>query len=340
MPNSIYSIHENFPLESYNTFHVKAFSRYFVELSDEEQVNVFLKTRNTDHPVFVLGGGSNVLFTREFPGTIIRPAIRGINLVKEKGTTVFIRAGAGENWDGFVHYCVAQNLAGIENLSWIPGTVGASPVQNIGAYGVEIRDCIEVVEGFYIDSGKKFMFTANDCRFGYRDSTFKNELKGKVIITHVVYRLTRESLFNTTYPDLLKEMDQYSETTVENIRKAIIKIRKFKLPDPDELGNAGSFFKNPVISAEKHNELKLHFPGMPVYAKNDGTNKVPAAWLIEQAGWKGRKYGNTGTHKRQPLIIVNHGGATGAEILECAMKVRSDVMRMFGIKLEMEVNVI
>ncbi|HEX2396405.1 MAG TPA: UDP-N-acetylmuramate dehydrogenase [Bacteroidales bacterium] len=337
----MYSIKENFQLAGFNTFHVAAIARYFIELNDESSVRDFLKSEMRDqYPVLVLGGGSNVLFTKDFPGVVIHPLIRGIAVESEKGSIVCLKVGAGENWDGFVQYCVERNLGGIENLSWIPGLVGASPVQNIGAYGMEIKDNVEKVEGFFIDSGKKFSLSANECRFAYRDSIFKNDLKGKVIITRVVFKLNREPVFNTSYPDLLKEMDEYSDTTIHNIRQAIIKIRKFKLPDPAETGNAGSFFKNPVVSEERCSELRRFFPSIPIYIMHDGSYKISAAWLIDQAGWKGKSCGKAGTHKRQPLIIINHGDATGEEIYQCSLKIRKAVMNQFGIRLETEVNII
>lgn len=337
----MHPIKENHPLIDYNTFHVAANARYFIEVNDESSVRDFLNTGSyTSLPVFVLGGGSNVLFTKDYPGTIIHPLIRGIEVAGEKASEVKLKVGAGENWDDFVRYCVDHNLGGIENLSWIPGFVGASPVQNIGAYGTEIKDNIEKVEGYLIGTCKKFSLHARDCKFAYRDSIFKNELKGKVIITHVTYRLTREPVFNITYPDLQKEMEVYSDATLQNIRQAIIKIRKFKLPEPSDIGNAGSFFKNPVLTNDRVTELKRFYPGIPVYAIDDSTSKISAAWLIEQSGWKGKNYGNAGTHKRQPLILINRGNATGLEILQCALKIQKAVMNNFGVKLEMEVNII
>lgn len=336
-----YSIKENHLLTDYNTFHVSASAKYFVELSNESMVSDFLTSEfHKRGPLFVLGGGSNVLFTKDFEGIIIRPMIYGIDTDHGKGTVVKLKVGAGENWDKFVQYCVDHNLGGIENLSWIPGLVGASPVQNIGAYGVEVKDNVVKVEGYSLETGKKFSLGEKDCRFTYRDSIFKNELKGKVIITHVTFKLFKEPVFNTSYPDLQKEMDEYAETTLHNIRQAIIKIRKYKLPDPAETGNAGSFFKNPVIDADRAADLKRFFPDVPLYQTKDGNYKISAAWLIDRSGWKGRKCGNAGTHNRQPLIIINHGGATGDEIYHCAMKIRKAVMNMFGICLEPEVNIV
>jgi UDP-N-acetylmuramate dehydrogenase len=337
----MHSIIENFPLLDYNTFHVAAMARYFVELTDDKSVTEFLSVTSGKHePVFVLGAGSNILFTQDFKGTIIHPAIRGIETSADKGSTVIVKVGAGEKWDDFVQYCVDRDLGGIENLSWIPGLVGASPVQNIGAYGMEIKDNVEKVEGYMIGTGKEFSLKGRECQFAYRDSIFKNELKGKVVITHVTFRLNREPVFNTSYPDLRKEIDEYDDTSLHNIRQAIIKIRKLKLPDPSELGNAGSFFKNPVVSIDRVSELKRFYPGIPAYTMTDSLVKISAAWLIEQSGWKGKRYGNTGTHKRQPLIIINHGNATGKEILHCATIIQKAVMNKFGVKLEMEVNII
>lgn len=337
----MYSIKENFPLVSYNTFHVTATARYFVELNNESSVRSFLNSRAFEQiPLLVLGGGSNILFTQDFKGVVIHPLIKGIEVTEEKKSHVFLKAGAGENWDSFVQYCVDHNLSGVENLSWIPGFVGASPVQNIGAYGTEIKDFIENVEGYTIQTGKKFRLRANDCRFEYRDSIFKHDLKGKVVITHVTFRLNKDPLYNISYPDLKEEMNNYEDTTIRNIREAIIKIRKFKLPDPAETGNAGSFFKNPVLEVDRAAELKKYYPSVPVYAMNNDTSKISAAWLIEQAGWKGKNFGNAGTHKRQPLIIINRGGATGEEILKCAQKIQKAVMNLFGVRLETEVNII
>jgi len=334
-------IKEYFPLLNYNTFHVAAAARYFIELTDESSARDFVTSPFCrQHPVFVLGGGSNVLLTKDFDGTVIHPLLTGIEITGENKSMLKLTVGAGENWDGLVQHCVDHNWGGIENLSWIPGLVGASPVQNIGAYGVEIKDFVEKVEGYRIENGKKFNLPGKECNFSYRNSIFKNELKGKVIITHVTIRLNKDPQFNTGYPELQKEMDGYDDTTLQNIRQAVIKIRKFKLPDPAQTGNAGSFFKNPVVSDGRATDLKRFFPGIPVYKLSDGTCKISAAWLIEQSGWKGKSCGNAGTHTRQPLILINRGRATGEEILLCALKVQKAVMNNFGIRLEMEVNVI
>lgn len=332
---------ENFSLLEYNTFHVAAHARLFVEISSKELAADFLAAGYTaKEPRFVLGGGSNVLFTKDFDGIVIHPVIKGIEKLEEDSEAVVIRVGAGEVWDDFVGYCVQHEWQGLENLSMIPGTVGAGPVQNIGAYGVEVMHYIEWVEGFMIDTGKSVRYSARECKFGYRDSIFKNRLKDQVLITHVVFRLRKESLFQTSYPDLQKELDNYSETTAESIRQAIISIRSTKLPDPHVTGNAGSFFKNPVVPKEKASSLQRFYPAMPGYPQQDGSVKLSAAWLIEQSGWKGKVSGHVATHKRQPLIIINRGGATGEEILQCALKIQKSVMNQFAVKLEMEVNVL
>jgi UDP-N-acetylmuramate dehydrogenase len=312
-----------------------------MELEDDASAHEFLLSGlPRQYPCFVLGGGSNVLFTKDYNGIIIRPVIKGIEKSDEDDRHVIIRAGAGEEWDGFVHYCVMNNWAGIENLSWIPGTVGASPVQNIGAYGAEIMDFIHLVEGYNIETGESFKLTAGECKFSYRDSIFKHELKNRILITRVSFRLKKYPDFNIKYPDLKRELENSEKVTIEIIREAIIKIRKLKLPDPAETGNAGSFFKNPVLNENKVQKIQKIFPDMPLYRLDNGNAKVPAAWLIEKSGWKGKSSGNAGTHKRQPLILVNHGNATGDEILQCAHSIQKDVEEMFGVELEMEVNVI
>jgi UDP-N-acetylmuramate dehydrogenase len=335
------SVKENWSLINYNTFKVAANTRMFVELEDIPSVIDFISGDLTKkQPCFVLGGGSNVLFTKDFDGIIVRPLIKGIHIIYEDKSNAFIKAGAGEQWDFLVAYCVAKDWGGIENLSFIPGLIGASPVQNIGAYGVEVMDFIDSVEGYRIDTGKKFTLQANECKFSYRNSIFKTELKNKILITHVVFKLNKEPVYNTSYPDLRKEMENYPETTLHTIRQAVIAIRKKKLPDPDMIGNAGSFFKNPVVDNQKAEMLRKYFPAIPAYKQSDGNFKLSAAWLIDQCGWKGKRCGNSGTHKNQPLILINHGGATGEEILQCALKIQNAVITQFGIRLEMEVNIL
>lgn len=334
------AVQKDFPLLQLNTFKIEANAGCYVELKDLSEIREFLASdQSGTRPRLILGGGSNVLFTKDFDGIIIRPIIKGIEKISENSEFVILKAGAGEDWDGFVAYCVDKDLGGVENLSFIPGTVGASPIQNIGAYGVEVGEVIYSVEGIDLENGNKVIFSADECRFSYRDSIFKNELKGRVVITHVLFRLLKNHIFKTSYPDLNKELDNYSETTISNIRQAVITIRSNKLPDPAVLGNAGSFFKNPVVQKERITSLRRSYPTMPVYTLNNDMIKLSAAWLIEHSGWKGKKFGRTGTYKKQPLIIVNHGGATGDEILQCALKIQKAVMNRFAIRLDMEVNV-
>jgi len=334
------SLKENFALQKYNTFGVRAKSSYFIKLSSLLEVEEFLKTNYLkNYPFFILGGGSNVLFTKDYEGIIVHPVIPGIEKVKEDTTQVMLKVGSGVVWDHLVEYCVMNSWSGIENLSWIPGLAGACPVQNIGAYGVEIMDYIEKVEGYQTLNGKAIQLKSEECQFSYRNSIFKNELKNSVIITHVYIRLSKKPLYNTAYPDLKKELEQQNDISIQTIRQAIIKIRKNKLPDPSEAGNAGSFFKNPIVHAEQADMLRQSFPAIPVYKLIDGTVKISAAWLIDQSGWKGKIFGNTGTHHLQPLILINRGNAEGMEILQCALEIQKTVMAQFGVHLEMEVNV-
>jgi len=332
---------ENQSLANLNTFHVEAASRYYLELYNVDDIRQFTASAwNRKGLKLILGGGSNVLFTKNFDGLIIRPRITGIEKTGETADTVFIRAGAGEEWDRLVEYCVNKNLGGLENLSLIPGTAGASPVQNIGAYGTEVSDVLVKVEAIELDSGNEIILDTNDCRFSYRNSIFKQELKNRVIITHVTFRLSKNHRFNTAYPGLQKELDNYPETTIQNIRKAVIKLRRDKLPDPAEIGNAGSFFKNPVITGDQLSFLRTSFPDIPSYDAAPGLVKLSAAWLIEQSGWKGKRLGMTGTYNKQPLIVINYGNATGMEIFECALQIQRAVMNRFALQLDMEVNII
>lgn len=332
---------KNFPLLHYNTFQVEANTCFFIEFKDIAGIQAFLNSGDAGiFPRFVLGGGSNVLFTKDFEGIILHPALKGIEKTGENSETVRVRVGAGETWDDFVEYCVAHDWGGVENLSLIPGSIGACPVQNIGAYGAEVGDVIDTVEAIVLEDNKKLLLKAKECRFAYRDSIFKKELHNRTIITHVTFRLDKLHRFNTSYPELEKELDNYPETTLRIIREAVIAIRSRKLPDPAVTGNAGSFFKNPVIEHEQAVRLRRFFPDLRGFDAPDRSVKLSAAWLIEHCGWKGRKIGRTGTHKKQPLIIVNYGGASGEEIFQCAKKIQKTVMNHFAIKLEMEVNVL
>ena len=335
------AIKENVSLLQLNTFHLDAKARYLIEFSHAVEIRDFLNTDlSAFGPRLVLGGGSNILFTGDFEGIIIRPLITGIKLVRETEDFVWIKAGAAEVWDDFVSYCVENGFGGIENLSLIPGTVGASPVQNIGAYGVEVKDVIEMVDMIRMEDGQEISLSARDCRFSYRDSIFKHELRDKMIITHVTYRLSKKHTLHTRYADLERELNNHPDTSIRTIRNAVIAIRQNKLPDPRDLGNAGSFFKNPFIGRDQANAIRKHYPEMPGHAYPDGSIKIPAAWLIEQCGWKGKRTGETGTYKKQPLILVNYGKATGDEILNLSLKIQKSVMNNFAIRLEMEVNIL
>lgn len=335
---------ENKSLKEYNTFHLEAAARYFIEVSSINELSELLSDpqwKNT--PKLVLGGGSNVLLTKDINALVIRIAIKGKEIIQEDSEIIRLKVGAGETWHEFVLYCVESGYAGIENLSLIPGTVGAAPMQNIGAYGVEIKEVFEELECIEIETGKIHQFTKDECRFGYRESIFKNEVKDKYIITSVTFRLSKTPEFKISYGDIQKtlEANDVKEISIQQISRAVIQIRKSKLPDPAELGNAGSFFKNPEIPTVDYERLKLKYPELPGYptASVDVT-KVPAGWLIEKAGWKGYREGQAGVHEKQALVLVNYGGATGNQIKELAKKVQDSVWQNFSIQLSTEVNFI
>ncbi len=334
-------VFEHYSLEKHNSFGLKVYCRYFFEAPNLADLQHFFKEGlNTAARFMILGEGSNMLFKDDYEGTIIHPALTGIEIISEDENTVLIKAAAGENWDGFVKYCVGKHWSGLENLSLIPGSVGSSPVQNIGAYGVEAKDIIHEVEGFFVETGKQKTFSNTECRFAYRNSIFKQELKDRYLITGVSFKLEKHPRFQLGYGQVEKEFLKKPLQDLENLRQTIIGIRESKLPDPAKLGNAGSFFKNPVISNSDFDILKKHFPDLPSYPATAENTKIPAAWLIEHTGWKGVREGNTGTYPTQPLVIVNYGEATGKEIFRFAEKIIASVKKMFGVSLEMEVNVV
>jgi UDP-N-acetylmuramate dehydrogenase len=334
-------IEETFSLKSFNTFGIQSYAKIFAEATTMDDLkNIIGIFRDNPLPKLVLGGGSNLLFTKDFDGIVLYPNLEGIELVRHSGESTWLRVYAGDNWDKFVEFCVSKNLGGIENLSLIPGNVGACPIQNIGAYGVEVKDVIESVETLDIFTGDKRIFSNAECRFGYRDSIFKHEAKNKYIITSVVFKLRKQPAIFLNYKEVIDEMHNFHEVTVATVRKAIINIRRRKLPDPAEFGNAGSFFKNPIISTTQFQSIKEKFSSAPCYVIDKESVKIPAAWLIENCGWKGKREGNVGTHAIQPLVIVNYDGATGSEVIHLAEKINESVNQQFGIKLEMEVNVI
>ncbi len=334
---------ENQSLKHLNTFGLEAKAKYYIEIeSEKELIELFVTPKSILDNALILGGGSNILFTKNYDGLVIRYIAKGIKVILEDDESVLIKAEAGEVWDDLVSYCVAKKYYGIENLSLIPGTVGAAPIQNIGAYGVELKDCFELLEGYFIDSGSKQTFMRSDCNFGYRDSIFKRELKNKFVITSIVLRLYKKQIFNLSYSALKEELKNYNtnELTIELVRETIKRIRKNKLPDPVQLGNSGSFFKNPEIDEEKFLLIHEKNPDLVFYKTSSGTYKIPAGWLIEKCGFKGRRIGNVGTFSKQALVIVNYGNATGDEIKNYAEQIRHEVNTKFSILLDYEVNII
>lgn len=335
-------IFENVSLKTLNTFRVEARARWFTEISSEQELNELFadkKWKTTER--LVIGGGSNILFTKDFEGLVIRMNIKGIT-EKIEQDDVFVTAGAGEVWNDVVTFCVNRGFAGMENLSLIPGSVGASPIQNIGAYGVELKDVFHSCTAFDIESGRQLFFSNQDCQFGYRESIFKKELKGKVIITSVTYKLSTKASLNTSYGAIATELLNrgIEQPDIKDISKVVSDIRVSKLPDPSTIGNAGSFFKNPVVSKLKCEQLLSDFPNTIHYCLPNSTVKLAAGWLIEQCGWKGKKIGETGTWKNQALVLVNHGKATGSDIYKLSSAIIDDVNNKFGVLLEREVNTI
>ena len=334
-------IKENISLLSYNTFGIDAKANYFIEYSSVEELQTALKSEIVkSNRLLHIGGGSNLLFMKDFNGVILHSAINFIKKVSEDADTVMLEAGAVVNWDDFVAYTVENCWGGVENLSLIPGEVGASAVQNIGAYGVEVQDVIVEVNAVEIETGELKIFPIEDCQYGYRESIFKKELKGKYIITSVVFKLQKQPEFKLNYQHLEAEVLKNGDINLQNIRQTIIAVRESKLPDPKIFGNAGSFFMNPVISKAHFNELLAQYPQMPHYFVSETEEKVPAGWLIDQCGWKGKQIGNAGVHDKQALVLVNKGGATGAEIVYLAEQIQASVKSKFGIELRAEVNYI
>jgi UDP-N-acetylmuramate dehydrogenase len=328
-------------LKPYNTFGITASAEYFAEIFSVDDLLQIINNKTLQHlPKLILGGGSNLLFTKDFNGLIIKNSIKGIEKIKEDEQHVFIKAFAGEVWHDLVQYAIAHNYGGMENLSLIPGQVGAAPMQNIGAYGVELESVFDSLEAIDLQNGTTQIFTKEACGFGYRESIFKKEAKGKYCIVSVTFRLNKKPVFNTSYgaiQDTLQQMG-VAELNVKTISDAVIHIRTSKLPDPKVLGNAGSFFKNPEIAKEQFLQLQQQYPAMPHYPAADNKIKVPAGWLIEQCGWKGKRVGNTGSHTQQALVLVNYGNATGEEIKNLSQQIQQSVQEKFGIDLTAEVN--
>lgn len=334
---------ENYSLRKLNTFGIEASARYFAECSTVEELrSVLADPRFTDVPKMILGGGSNLLFTQDYPGLVIHNALKGITVVTEDEDHVYVKAAAGEVWHEFVMHCIENNYAGIENLSLIPGNVGAGPMQNIGAYGVEIKDVFHELEALNIADRLLRTFNATDCKFGYRESVFKREVKDQYIITSVTFKLNKKPKFNTSYGAIETELQNMgiTEKSIKAISQAVINIRSSKLPDPKVIGNAGSFFKNPEVVRSKFDFLQSRFPDIVGYELENKNVKVAAGWLIEKCGWKGKIIGEAGVHKNQALVLVNYGNAKGNEIYALSEQVLESVKNKFGIELEREVNIV
>ena len=333
----------NISLLAYNTMGIDVGAQYFTSFSGEDELLEVLNAPvASQSPLLVLGGGSNILFTSNYNGLVLKNNLRGIDIIKEDGHYVYVKVGAGENWHSFVEYCLQKNLAGVENLSLIPGNVGASPMQNIGAYGVEIKDVFEELEAMHSGDKRIHTFSVNDCAFGYRESVFKQRYRDQFIILSVTYRLRKTPHFNTSYGAIEQELERMGvqELSIQAVSQAVINIRRSKLPDPKEIGNAGSFFKNPSVPAALYDQLKIQFPGIVGYANTDGTVKLAAGWLIEQCGWKGVRRGDAGCHARQALVLVNYGHASGKDIYDLSEDILQSVKEKFGVKLEREVNIV
>src|SRR5688500_16566954 len=337
-------IKDNVDLFPFNTFHIHARARRLVTIRTVEEAREVFKSdifRNQRH--IILGGGSNILLTGDFDGVVVKNEIEGISTVWEDDMTIQLKVGSGENWHRFVKYCVGRNLGGVENLSLIPGTVGAAPMQNIGAYGVEIGEVIHNVEAIEVKSGAVRVFDRDECAFGYRESIFKQQLKDQYFISSITLSLTkRNHRLNTSYGAIKEVLTEKNvqDVTIGAISDAVIEIRSRKLPNPEVIGNAGSFFKNPSVDRDFFETLKKNYPAIPSFPGENGLVKIPAAWLIEQCGWKGKTLGNIGVHKHQALVLVNYGDGEGGKIWELAMDIQSSVREKFDIDLHPEVNVI
>lgn len=333
---------ENISLKKYNTFGIECIAKQFERFDNVNTLGEIIdSTTFKANPTLILGGGSNLLFTKDFDGLILKNELKGIEIVREDAEYVYVKAAAGEVWHDLVMFCVKNNYGGLENLSLIPGNVGASPMQNIGAYGVEIKDSFEELEAFSIEQKNIVKFNNTDCKFGYRESVFKNEAKGKYVITSVTYKLSKRPSFNTKYGAIDEQLERsgIKELSIKAISDAVIAIRSSKLPNPAELGNAGSFFKNPVVANDLFNSIKQVHPNVVGYPSGNDLTKLAAGWLIENCGLKGYTIGNCGVHKLQALVLVNYGGASGKEIFDLSSHVINSVKEKFGVELEREVNI-
>ncbi|KQS32678.1 UDP-N-acetylmuramate dehydrogenase [Dyadobacter sp. Leaf189] len=336
-------IQSNFPLRHYNTFGLESTACFFVEITSlTELTEILTNPEWKKTPKFILGGGSNILLTQDIDALVIHPKLTGIDKIKETDSQIWLKAGSGESWHEFVLHCVRSGYGGVENLSLIPGSIGAAPMQNIGAYGVEVKNVIESVEAVEVETGALHIFSNAECKFGYRESIFKKEASGRFVITGVTFVLSKNPVLNIGYGDVQKTLAEMEVTvpTISDVSEAIMRIRKSKLPDPAQIGNAGSFFKNPEIPAAQYDDLKKTYPEIPGYPVDENTVKVPAGWLIEKAGWKGYRKGNIGVHEKQALVLVNYGGGTGNEIKLLSESIQESILSKFGISLKAEVNFI
>jgi len=334
------NIQENISLKKYNTFGISINAKRFISVGSVYELQQVLKVEKN---IFLISGGSNMLLTKDIEALVVHLDIKGISIDNEDENAVYLTVNSGENWHKFVLWCISNNYGGLENLSLIPGNVGTCPIQNIGAYGVEVKDTITKVEGLEIETGKLVSFSNEACKFGYRNSIFKNSHKGKIILTSVGFKLTKKNhLLNTSYGAIESELiaKNITKPSLKDISDAVIAVRKSKLPDPKEIGNSGSFFKNPVITKSEFLKLQKEYPKVPSYNVSKTEVKVPAGWLIEQVGFKGKRFGDYGVYEKQALVLVNYGNASGKEIYELAQKIQETIMQKFGISLEIEVNVI
>ncbi|MBU1096351.1 MAG: UDP-N-acetylmuramate dehydrogenase [Bacteroidetes bacterium] len=334
---------ENYSLKNYNTFHIDVTTKKFVELlSIDSASSYFASNNDPSENILLIGSGSNILLTQNYEGTVIHPNITGIKVIHKTDDFVLVESGAGVVWDDLVTFAIENNYGGIENLTSIPGTVGAAPVQNIGAYGVELKDIFHSLNAIEIATGERRKFNLEECEFGYRDSVFKNELKGKYVITKIVLRLSINPELNIDYQAVKEKINERDSEnlSIKDVREIIAEIRNNKLPDPQKYGNAGSFFKNPVVVSDKLEELQQSYGDVPHFVVDYNHFKLPAAWLIEKAGLKGKRIGNVGTHVNQPLVIINYGGASGNEILEFSKFIQKEVKNKFAIHIMPEVNII
>ncbi len=336
-------VQENVSLKQYNTFGIEAAARWFSSFASQHELQELLalqQQKSTNR--LILGGGSNMLLTKDVDGIVMKNEVKGIEVVNEDNEFIYLRSGAGENWHQLVQYAVQQNWGGLENLSLIPGNVGASPMQNIGAYGVEIKEVMHELQAWHIHDQQLVNFSNADCAFGYRESVFKRKLKNEFVILNVTYKLCKQPVYHISYGAIQQELEKMGvkELSVKAISEAVIQIRSSKLPDPKVTGNAGSFFKNPSVSVNQYQQLKREFPEIVAYPNADGTFKLAAGWLIEQCGWKGYRKGDAGCHAKQALVLVNYGSAAGSEIVALSKEITASVQEKFQVALETEVNII